>query len=294
MNIKFYNLFASFKKKLSQTKHIPAEEKEILQAYRKEQAEWLLKYAKKIGKAILVFASCALLFFAAKRLLSTHQAKTFVVLADVNLRDAPNFDSNVVRVLHSQEKLNGSINGKWLEVKEKGNTYYVSKSMVEAYNSGSSTLLRWTLSIIEFIAKAFVWIATFIKNLYTDYETARAITILIASVALLKLYNKLAKEKNKIIKKALDKLCEKCGSIHVKFDGPYAISESSSLRTKVSYMPFSSRTTNSRGDTISTQSGMTPISKIVTVHTVLTRTDCHCNKCGCNYSKTGHYSYEDC
>lgn len=294
MNIKFYNLFASFRKKISQTKHIPAEEKEILRIYKKAQAEWLLKYAKAAGKRLLIFACCVLVFFSAKKFLTKYECKTFVITADVNLRDAPNFDSNVVRVLHSQEKVTGSVNGKWLEVKEKGNTYYVSKSMVEAYNSGSATLLRWTVSIIEFIAKALVWIATFIKNLYTNYEAARAITILIASVALLKLYNKFAEEKNEIIKKTLGKLCEKCGSIHVKFDGPYAISESSSLRTKVSYMPFSSRTTNSRGDTISEQSGMTPISKIVTVHTVLTRTDYHCNRCGCNYSKTGHYSYEDC
>ena len=293
MKLKFYNLFVSFKKKLCKTKHIPTEEKALLKIYNKSRNKWLLKYARKIGKALVVLVSCALVFFGAKKFLSKYECRTFVITGDVNLRDAPNFKSNVVRVLHSQEKVQGSVNGKWLEVKDNGQTYFVSKSMTKPYNSGSAMLLHWTVTIVELIAKAIVAIATFITLLYKKYEAARAVSILLASVLLFKLYNKLAKEKDEIISAILEKLCPNCGSYYVKSQGPYEVSESSSLRTKISYIPFSTDTRNSRGDIISTQNGETPVSEIVNVHTVLTRTDFACQKCGHKYYTTDHFSYED-
>lgn len=293
MRVKFYNLFESFKNRLRAKKHRPEQEKDILYIYRKMIFHSIWLYIKKTKKIIVAIALCVSFLYIGKNFLSKYRCTTFIVVNDVNLRDAPNFDSEIIRVLHSDERLKGTLHGEWLEVNESGNTYYVSKSMIKPYNSGSVILLRWTVSVMNFFITAIFSTIKFIKDLYHNYEAARAIYILIISVLLIRIYIFLAKEKHEIIEMVLGLLCEKCGYFGLKESKPYVVDENSSIASKVSYVSTSSDIKNSRGEVLYTCLDRTPVSKIITVKNITTRTDFICENCGYKFYKLNTYRYEE-
>ena len=293
MKIKFYNLFESFKKRLGERKHRPEQEKDILRVYRRMLLHCIWMYGKRLGKIAFAIALCLAFLYGGKKSLGKYKCTTFIIVDDVNLRDAPNLNSNIIRVLHSDERISGVLHGEWLEVKENGNTYYVSKSMVKPHNSGSITLLRWAVSLLNFLTNAVLSIIRFIKDMYHNYETARAIFVFIVSVFFIRIYVKFAKEKHDIIEMVLELLCEKCGYWGLKESKPYIVDENSSIRSKVSYVSTSSDIKNSRGEVVYTCLDTTPVSKIVTVKNITTRTDFECEKCGYKFYKLNSHCYED-
>ena len=271
-----HNLFASFKRQLSKKKHHKEQDPQILGYYRKAIISKLIRYAIICGTIIFVIFVLRFALTVSEKKSKNLVVTEFELTQDANVRQEPSTDSNIIRVVKKGSKITGSVNGKWIAIKDKNETHYVSKSLTKPYESNFAVIGNVLIAIIAVIFK----IPKFLSNLYEASFGWRIFFTIIFVIVIFKIYKRLANDKYKIIQSTLNQICDSCGVFGFIKINRELIDSKTEQRTEIEYVNTTSDIKNGRGETIATQEHSTPISRIVNVHKDTYRTNYFCKKCG--------------
>ena len=274
-----YNLFSSFKKKLNYKKHFKEQDKQIIKDYHGNLIFYGLCYLKFWLIVLGIIGAVILIYYGTSKYLDNNSISSYKITQDANIRTKPSANSEIYKTLKSGTTLKGKDTGNWIEISEKGKSYYVAKSLTAPSASGiilGAKILRFISSLVPVGIPA---IYKYIKNLYANYSVVQIIIIIGCIFILSMVYAKLARDKHYAMEYTLEKICDNCGYFGAIERSEELIDSETNQKTIITHETTTSEMKNKNGVVIGTVENRTPISRIVNVHNDKYRISFFCNKC---------------
>lgn len=287
-----YNLFTSFKKRLKAIKHIEKQDGQIIRYYHKLLLHTGLRYLRFWLILTCIAIASVFIHKGTSKFLDNRNITSYKITQDANVRTKPSLNSDVYKIFNGGKKIDGTDVGEWIEIVEDGQSYYISKSLVKPSASGFILLIKILKFLSDLIYVCIPSIIRVLKHLYAESSIVQVLCIIIGFVILLKLYNKLGRDKYSSIEIALEQICQNCGYFgYIKKTKEFYDTETTQ-ESRITYRTGTSTRRNARGDVLSTETSSIPVSTIVNVHTDAYKINYYCKKCNNNSYKFTFETWE--